>query len=208
MSSGPQGPQDPSEHKKHVFSSKLSNNSLRTDPKHPSGLLWAPNAIRSKKNTSLVQNYLKIHWKKTSDIPSKLPDSNMTNPLPLFIKKEREGGEALQLCHPFYFGRAIFDYPRSENLEHRKDTKKRVFFDVPSSKTLFCTLYHAQTLQRESKWWFLCTNQWVVGIFAHSTAINHNQRCSGPENIFKSSFARTQCLSIEEGLSCLTEQKC
>jgi hypothetical protein len=52
----------------------------------------------------------------------------MTNPLPLFIKKERVGGEALQLCHPFYFGRAIFDYPRSENLEPPKRYKKTCIF--------------------------------------------------------------------------------
>jgi hypothetical protein len=36
-------------------------------------------------------------------------------------------------------------------LGHQENTKKRVFVDVPSSKTLFCTLYHAQTLQRESE---------------------------------------------------------
>ena len=66
MSSGPQGPQDPSEQKKHVFSSKLSNNSLRTDPKHPFGATVSPKYyLQQKKHVfrpELPKNSLKKAW--------------------------------------------------------------------------------------------------------------------------------------------------
>ena len=99
---GPPGPQDPSEQKKHVFSSKLSNNSLRTDPKHPLWLQWAQNAICSKKITSFGQNYLKILWKRprTSLLSSQIatwPTLSL-----LLSKKERGGGKALHFVLSFF----------------------------------------------------------------------------------------------------------
>ena len=144
----------------------------------------SPKCYLQQKNHVFRPELPKNSLKKASDIPSKLPDSNMTNPLPPFIKKRREEGEKHSiLCYPFSFWKSHIWLSWVRGLGTARNTKKRVFFDVPSSKTLFCTLYHARTLQRESEWWFLCTNQWVVGIFAHSTAINHYQRCSRPENI-------------------------
>ena len=128
MSSGPQGPQDPSEQKKHVFSSKLSNNSLRTDPKHPFGATVSTKYYLQQKNTSFGQNYLKIHWKKAPDILSKLPDSNMTNPLPLFIKKERGGGKALQFVPSFFILEEPYLTILGQSAWNSKQIQKNVYF--------------------------------------------------------------------------------
>ena len=76
------GPQDPSEQKKHVLFSKLSNNSLRTDP----NTLWGyrePKMLSAAKMIVLRPELPKNSLQKASDIPFKLPDSNMTNPLTL-----------------------------------------------------------------------------------------------------------------------------
>ena len=90
----------------------------------------SPKCYLQQKNHVFRPELPKNSLKKASDIPSKLPDSNMTNPLPPFIKKRERRGKSTPFCAIlFHFGRAISDYPGSEDLG-QQEIQKNVYFSM------------------------------------------------------------------------------